>query len=67
MGKKEFTKRYARLNGSTSAQAADQIDRVIDDVLHRLRAGHTASLPGLGILQPVTKSSPAIRIKKAPR
>jgi nucleoid DNA-binding protein len=66
MGKKEFTKRYARQNGSTSAQAADQIDRVIDDLLHRLRSGHTASLPGFGILQPA-KSSRVPTTKKAPR
>src|ERR1051326_123863 len=39
MEKKDFTKRYARRTRSTPAEAADQIDGVVNDLLRRLRAG----------------------------
>ena len=52
MEKKDFTKRFAQKNRSTQAVAADQIDRVVNDLLRRLRAGKAASLPGLGTLLP---------------
>ena len=52
MEKKDFTKRFAQKTRSTQAVAADQIDRVVNDLLRRLRAGKAASLPGLGTLLP---------------
>jgi len=61
MEKKDFTKRYAQQTHSTAAEAADQIDRVVDDLLRRLRAGQPASLPGLGRLNPPAPPSSAGR------
>jgi len=55
MEKKDFTKRYAQRTQSTPAEAADQIDAVVNDLLRRLRAGQPAPLPGLGTLLPTTK------------
>ncbi len=52
MEKKDLAKRYAQRTGATPAQAADQIDRVIHDLLRRLRSGEPASLPGFGTLLP---------------
>lgn len=58
MEKKEFTKQYAQRTRSTPAEAADQIDGVVNDLLRRLRAGQPAPLPGLGTLLPSTKPHP---------
>jgi nucleoid DNA-binding protein len=52
MEKNDFTKRFAQRTRSTRAVAADQVDRVVNDLLRRLRAGKAASLPGLGTLLP---------------
>ena len=60
MEKKAFTKRFAQRTRSTPAEAADQVDDVINDLLRRLRAGESASLPGLGTLHPAKK-------KRAPK
>jgi nucleoid DNA-binding protein len=32
----------------TEAEAADRLDRVVHDILSKLRSGKSASLPGLG-------------------
>jgi nucleoid DNA-binding protein len=69
MEKKDFTKKFAQRTRSTSAEAADQVDRVVNDLLRRLRAGKTASLPGFGSLLPEGDVKPQIqrrgRVKKA--
>jgi nucleoid DNA-binding protein len=69
MEKNEFTKKFAERTGSTSAEAADRVDRVVNDLLRRLRAGKTASLPGFGPLLPEGDAKPRIqrrgRVKKA--
>ena len=53
MEKNDFTKKFAQRTRSTRAVAADQVDRVINDLMRRLRAGKAASLPGLGTLLPL--------------
>jgi nucleoid DNA-binding protein len=35
----------------TPAVAADQVDRVVADILRRLREGNTVALPGVGVLR----------------
>ena len=70
MDKKDFTKQYAKRTRSTPAEAADQIDGVVNDLLHRLRAGEPASLPGLGPLLPTpkgTKAKTKLKTKDASR
>ena len=60
MEKKEFTKLFAQHTNSTSAAAADEVDRVVTGLLRRLRAGQSASLPGLGTL----KSPDALKVNE---
>ena len=70
MDQKDFTKRYARHMRSTSAEAADRIDGVVNDLLRRLRAGKPAEIPGFGTLLPVSarpSTAEPVRISKAGR
>lgn len=48
MRKPEIAKRLARQSGVSNAEAADQLDRVVHQILSKLRKGKTAPLPGLG-------------------
>lgn len=68
MEKMDFTKRYAKRIRSTPAEAADQIDRVVNDLLTRLRSGQPASLPGLGDLAPFApRQAPGRRARSKPK
>lgn len=44
----EFTRRLAKQSRLTRGAAADQLDRVVQEILERVRKGKPASLPGLG-------------------
>ncbi|MGA2132253.1 MAG: HU family DNA-binding protein [Bryobacteraceae bacterium] len=55
MRKAEIAKRLARQSGVTNAEAADQIDRVVHQILTKLRKGQSAPLPGLGRFRPGPK------------
>jgi nucleoid DNA-binding protein len=44
--------RLAAASDVTPAEAADQIDKLIDRILKRLRQGAPAHLPGLGKFSP---------------
>lgn len=44
----EIAKRLARRAGVTPAEGADQLDRVVHQILSSLRKGKPATLPGLG-------------------
>ena len=48
MKKTEIAKRMARRSGVSEAEAADQLDRVVYQILDKLRRGKEAPLPGLG-------------------
>jgi nucleoid DNA-binding protein len=48
MKKSEIAKRMARQAGVTEGEAADRVDRVVRQVLSRLRKGQDTELPGLG-------------------
>jgi nucleoid DNA-binding protein len=48
MKKPEIARRLAREAGMTEAEAADQLDRVVHEILTNVRSGQTAALPGLG-------------------
>lgn len=52
MRKTDLTRRIARQTRVTQAEAADQLDRVIHEILVNLRKGEKASLPGLGEFRP---------------
>ena len=61
MKQKDFTKRYAERTRLSPAEAADQVDRVVNDLLRRLRTGQSASLPGLGAIKPGAIKAPRRR------
>lgn len=48
MKKPELAKGLAEASGITEAEAADRLDRIIRDILAKLRRGEAAPLPGLG-------------------
>jgi nucleoid DNA-binding protein len=52
MKKAELTRRLARQTHCSQAAAADEVDRVVHDILARLRRGEEARLPGLGTFVP---------------
>ena len=56
MKKSELAKRLARQSRATPAEAAVQLDRVIHQILSRLRKGQPAPLPGLGVFMPGEKT-----------
>jgi nucleoid DNA-binding protein len=48
MKSSEFTKRLAKKSKMSQAAAADQLDRLVHEILERVRKGKPARLPGLG-------------------
>ncbi len=57
MKKPEIAKRLARQAGLSKAEAADQLDRVVNQILSKLRRGQSAPLPGLGRFTPGPKGT----------
>jgi nucleoid DNA-binding protein len=57
MRKPEIAKRLARQSGVSNAEAADQLDRVVHQILSKLRKGKPAPLPGLGRFTPGPKGT----------
>ena len=48
MKKPELAKGLALESGLTEAEAADRLDRVVNEIIAKLRRGQPAPLPGLG-------------------
>jgi nucleoid DNA-binding protein len=48
MKKAELTREIALQSKLSRADAADQLDRVVHEILQRVRKGQPATLPGLG-------------------
>jgi nucleoid DNA-binding protein len=48
MKKEQVARRLAKESHITTGAAADQVDRILNDLLKRVRQGQSASLPGLG-------------------
>ncbi len=71
MRKKQLASRMARQSGVAKAVAADQLDRVVHEILTRLRKGEPASLPGLGTFVPGRKPrfrfDPGVRRRGGPK
>ena len=78
MKKEQLARRLAKESHITTAAAADQLDRVLHDILKRVRSGQRASFPGLGTFLPDRKTgflfdvtpqpgTQLVRAKKAPR
>jgi nucleoid DNA-binding protein len=48
MRKQELARQLARKTGVSRAEAADQVDRMVNEVLMKLRNGQGADWPGMG-------------------
>jgi nucleoid DNA-binding protein len=66
MDKDALASRLARRTGSSKAAAADEVDRVVHDILARLRRGERAPLPGLGTFLPGQNPGFEFEAKKDP-
>jgi len=68
MKKEQLARRLAKESNITTAAAADQLDRILHDILKRVRSGQSASFPGLGTFLPDSKHGFQFDITpKAPR
>ena len=55
MNKSDLAARLARQTHSSKAEAADQLDRVVHEIIFNLRKGQPAPFPGLGSFRPGEK------------
>ena len=55
MNKSELATRLAKRNHLSKAAAADQLDRVVHEIVSNLRRGQPAQFPGLGSFCPGAK------------
>ena len=55
MKKNEIAARLAKQSRVSPGAAADHLDRVVTQILHNLRKGESAKLPGLGTFLPGPK------------
>ena len=52
MKKSDLARAVAKRHGVKTGDAADQLDRIVNQIIRTLRAGHPAHLPGLGTINP---------------
>jgi nucleoid DNA-binding protein len=52
MKKPQLAKRLAKRSGVSRVEAADQLDRVVNDIVSQLRSGQPVPMPGLGTFVP---------------
>jgi len=52
MRKEQLARRLAKESRISTAAAADQLDRMVSDILRRVRSGQSAALPGFGTFRP---------------
>lgn len=52
MNKMDLARKIAYENGLDEGAAADQVDRVVSQIIRSLRSGQKARLPGLGTISP---------------
>jgi nucleoid DNA-binding protein len=55
MRKSELANRLAKQAGVSTAEAADQLNHVVSQIISNLKKGQTAQLPGLGEFMPGSK------------
>jgi nucleoid DNA-binding protein len=66
MDKDDLASRLARRTQSSKAEAADEVDRVVHQILAKLRRGERAPLPGLGTFLPGQKPAFEFEPQKDP-
>jgi nucleoid DNA-binding protein len=64
MKNKDLALRLARKTGMPSAAAADQVDRVVTEIIENIRHGENVRLPGLGTF--VAGEKPRFRFERKP-
>ena len=52
MKKPEIVTKMVRQTGGSRAEAADRLDRMVQDILDRVRRGKETRMPGLGCFRP---------------
>ena len=52
MKKLEIAKKMARQSGGTQGEAADRLDRMVQEIIDGVRQGKETRLPGLGRFRP---------------
>ena len=52
MKKEQLARRLAKESHLSQGAAADEVDRILNKLLERVRKGQPASLPGLGTFRP---------------
>jgi hypothetical protein len=52
MKKSDLLEEMAIGNGGNAGEAADQMERVVNQIIRMLRSGKPARLPGLGTISP---------------
>ena len=62
MKNKDLAQRLARKTGIPNAAAADQVDRVVTEIIENIRNGESARLPGLGTF--VAGEKPRFRFER---
>jgi len=67
MKREQLARRLAKESHITTAAAADQLDRVMNDILKRVRSGQSASFPGLGTFLPGAKNGFQFEVTRQPR
>ena len=67
MKKEQLARRLAKESHITAAAAADQLDRVLHEILKRVRSGQSASFPGLGTFRPGHKKNFEFELTPQPR
>jgi nucleoid DNA-binding protein len=52
MKKSDLAREVAKRKGLETADAADQMDRIVNQIIRKLKGGRPARLPGLGTITP---------------
>ena len=64
MKNKDLVQRLARKTGIPSAAAADEVDRVVTEIIENIRNGASVRLPGLGTF--LAGEKPRFRFERKP-
>jgi nucleoid DNA-binding protein len=62
--KKQIAKMMAERCQAPEPAAADELDRIVHDIVRRLRQGKEVALPGIGRLVPELKRGQAARARR---
>jgi len=57
MKRDELTRQIAEQTRTSPAEAADRLDRVVHDLIRKIKKGKRTALPGLGELAPGRKKA----------